>query len=183
MLLLSHIFWVILTLADLAFCELHKLKAFQPGHPIHGANINASVRAFYTGHAAPAIYCPVVVGPSWPNNTVGGTIFAGTMGLWVCFPYQRPALSPYRVDIVWFAPYGLVLRTNIVYWQVMVPGGQQTYIGAAGAIGLTHAHSTSIPTGSYREQWLDYISQGSDHPTTRLINWKSPVNSQGEHPC
>jgi len=73
----------LLTLIDSAFSEIYKLRAFKLGHPLNGADINASGRAFYTSLAAPATYCPAIVNPNCPNNTLGGTIFTGFIGLFV----------------------------------------------------------------------------------------------------
>jgi hypothetical protein len=84
--LLVHLPVLLITLITTSAAELYKLKVFslEAGHPVGGADINASGRAFYPGLAAPATYCPGVVGANCPNNTVGGTVFSGLMGLRVC---------------------------------------------------------------------------------------------------
>ena len=83
MVLATQLVFILLAFFDLVSGELYKLRASKLGHSIHGAEINASGRAFFTGLVAPATYCPSVVGPNCPKNILGGTIFSGLLELWV----------------------------------------------------------------------------------------------------
>lgn len=79
----------LLTIASLTFllgispstAQLFKLSICASNHPLHGSDINASGRAFYAGLDKPTTYCPEIVNPYCPVNTLGGTIFAGLLGL------------------------------------------------------------------------------------------------------
>lgn len=168
MLFSTSISFLLLVLSRISSCELYKLKVSKPGHSIHGTDINAFGRAFYTGLAAPATYCPGVVGSSCPNNTLNGTIFAGLIGLRVS-SILTTLNCPKPLQLPWSR-----CAADTLYLQVMVPGGQQIYIEPTGALGFTQAHSASLPSGSYLTGWTKTNTPGGGSANKTLINWNSP---------
>ncbi|PBP18071.1 IgE-binding protein, partial [Diplocarpon rosae] len=60
---------------------------------------------------------------------------------------------------------------------VNVPGGQQIYVRANGALAFVQAHSMNVPEGSYRGGFLS-VTIGSDcAEDLSVFTWKAPDGS------
>jgi len=64
--------------------------------------------------------------------------------------------------------------------QVEVPGGQQVYVTAEGALGFTQAHSANVPSGAYIGDFFNVTVAGDCSTPVTVINWKAPDASEGE---
>ncbi|CZR59928.1 uncharacterized protein PAC_09823 [Phialocephala subalpina] len=72
-----------------------------------------------------------------------------------------------------------IFAAELTALDVEVPGGQQVYVQANGALGFTQAHSASVPVGATIGGFVNVTVASDCHAPWEVITWKSPDGSTG----
>lgn len=105
-----------------------------------------------------------------PVNAAGEAFSLGGSPSFYC-PTSVSSACPNTTETIFAA--------ELTALDVEVPGGQQVYVQANGALGFTQAHSASVPPGATIGGFVNVTVASDCHAPWEVITWKSPDGSTG----